>query len=71
MRKRQKVLFFINAAIVALMGMLGVSCDYREFVPAYAPKYVANENPTVMEEKANVPEVEDKVLEIKAEEGTR
>lgn len=67
MRRRQKVLFTVNAAIVALMGVLGVSCEPP--IDKYAPMYIANENATVTEEKANVPE--NKVLEVKVEEGTR
>ena len=59
----------VNAAIVALVGMLGVSCEER--VPMYAPMYIANEHPSMTEEQANVPEVEDKVLEVKVEEETR
>jgi len=67
MRRRQKVLFMVNAAIVALMGLLGVSCEPP--MDMYAPMYIANDNPSVTEEKANVPE--EKVLEIKVEEETR
>ena len=51
----------INAAIVALMGLLGVSCEPP--MDMYAPMYIANDNPSVTEEKANVPE--EKVLDIK------
>ena len=49
------------------MGVLGVSCEPP--IDKYAPMYIANENATVTEEKANVPE--NKVLEVKVEEGTR
>lgn len=69
MRKRQKVLLTVNAAIVALMGLLGVSCETP--IDKYAPMYIANDHPTVTEKKADVPEAGDKVLDIKVEEETR
>jgi len=46
----------VNAAIVALMGIMGVGCE--EFCPSYAPMYIDNTNPEVSVEYQDSPETE-------------
>ena len=56
MRRRKNVLKMVNAAIVALIGIMGIGCE--EPVQKYAPMYIDNTNPEVSVQRSDLPEAE-------------
>ena len=56
MRRRKNVLKMVNAAIVALIGMLGVGCE--PLMEKYAPMFIDNTNPAISVQQNDLPEAE-------------
>ena len=56
MRRRKNVLKMVNAAIVALIGILGVGCEPP--MEKYAPMFIDKPNPEVSVQHQDSPEIE-------------